>query len=153
MKQGFTKLLDVVQRLLVIAVLLAITLYFFSGGRFPLKMTQSDGPPRSGMFSHAGLLDRVARLEVSGTSFLARSEAKRLIKDGITDVQYFPSPKPTVTVRIRCGIYKGHEATWAAVLEHYSRYYCFKENMANIEGRIVNCENRAILGKKYSFEE
>lgn len=153
MKEGLTKFLDLVQKILVIVVLLAIAIYLFTGGRLPLKSLSADGSPRSGMFSDSSLLDRVARIEVSGTSFLARSEAKRLIKDGVTDVQYYPKPKPTVTVRIRCGIYKGHEATWAAVLEHYSRYYCFKENMANIEGRIVNCENRALLGENYSFEE
>lgn len=144
-------LVDSLQKILIIVVLVGLAYYLFSGAPLPLP-GRSRNDTNMAFFSESSLIDKVARLEVSGTSFMARTEAKRLIRDGVTDVQYSPSPKPTVTVRIRCGVYKGHESTWNTVLEHWSRYYCFKENIPNVEGRIVNCENRALLGGTYGFE-
>ncbi len=144
-------LLETLKTILIIVVLAGAAYYLFSGSKVGFPGT----PERIGnigLFSESSLIDKVARLEVSGNSMMARTEAKRLIRDGVTDVQYYPRPRPTVTVRVRCGVFKGHESTWQAVLEHWSRYYCFKENIPNVEGRLVNCENRALLGDTFGFE-
>jgi hypothetical protein len=148
----FKRFLDTVQRVAIILALLGAVYYFFSGGKAPF-LRSSTGPGVNDIFSESSLINKVASVEISGSSFMARTEAKRLISDGVTGVEYYPQPTPSVTVRIRCGLFKGHEATWKAVLDHWCRYYCFKNNIARVEGRLVNCENKALLGGTFGFED
>ncbi len=149
----FKWLLETVQRLLIIAVLAGVAFYLFSGRRLPFVADDSGRPSSSSFFSESSLVDKISQLEVSGSSFMARTEAKRLIKDGLTSVEFHASPSPTLVIRIRCGVYKGHENTWNEVLDHYARYYCNKENIPAIDASLINCEQRVLTGGRYGFED
>jgi hypothetical protein len=154
MKTSFFKwLLEITQRILIIAILAGVAFYLFSGRLLPVRSADSGRPGASSYFSESSLIDKISQIEVSGSSFMARTEAKRLIREGITSVKYHAAPTPTLIIRVRCGVYKGHEATWKEVLDHYARYYCNKENIPAIEASMINCENRVLTGGRLGFED